>query len=388
MKLTNNNNKRFFGGPLMSIIGKVKKDKKTKNLISRLKSGDIALISHRDLDELAAMSLVEAKVKCVINADKTISGRYPNKGPSILFEANIPLYETALNVFDDINENQIIKISQNKIVTENDITYNCQFLDEASMKELLDIGYKNIENELDRFIENTLDYAKKEKDIVLGKIKIPNIETHIKDKHVLIVVRGKDYKKDLTAIKMYINEMKPVLVGVDGGGDALLEFGYTPDIVIGDMDSISDKCLKEAKEIIVHAYSNGKAPGLDRVQSLGLKSIVFSSPGTSEDIALLLAYTYGADLIVAVGTHSNMIDFLEKGRKGMASTFLVRLKVGSKLVDAKGVNKLYKSKIGFKYILGLGVAALIPILVIILMFPPVKGLFELIVIKLKLILDL
>ena len=190
------------------------------------------------------------------------------------------------------------------------------------------------------------------------------------------------------AIKSYIDEVKPVLIGVDGGGDALLEFGFTPDIIIGDMDSVSDDCLLRSKEIIVHAYSDGRAPGLDRVKDLGLKSKIFTSPGTSEDIALLLAYEKNADLIVAVGTHSNMIDFLEKGRPGMASTFLVRLKVGGILVDAKGVNKLYKSTFKTKYLwLVLG-AALIPIIILIIINPLTQYLLTLLKIKLRLLFNL
>lgn len=373
----------------MYIKGRVKKDKKTKNLTKRLKSGDIALICHKDLDEIGASSLVEKKVKCVINTDKTISGRYPNQGPSILLKANIPLFE----VYDDslfelIKDGETIEIVDNQIVQKGKHIGEVELLNEEKIKEQLGIGYDNLERELDRFIENTLDYAKKEKGLVTGKVIIPVIKTKLNNRHALIVVRGKDYKRDLAAIQAYIHEMNPILIGVDGGGDALIEFGYVPDIVIGDMDSISDKCLRLSKEIIVHAYPNGEAPGLDRVNKLGLEAVIFPSPGTSEDIALLLAYDNDVDLIVAVGTHNNMIDFLEKGRSGMASTFLVRLKVGSKLVDAKGVNKLYRSHLKLKHVVGIGIAALIPIIVITMMFPPMKELLQLIRIRLKIMFGL
>lgn len=373
----------------MYIKGIVKKDKKTKNLTNRLKPGDIALISHRDLDEIGAFTLAEKKVRCVINADKTISGRYPNQGPTILLKANIPLFETIEpNIFDKINDGEVLEINEDEIIQNGKFIGKVMLLDEYKIEEQLGIGYDNLDEELDRFIENTLEYAKKEKGLVTGKVPIPKIKTKLKNRHALIVVRGKDYKRDLMAIQTYIHEMNPVLIGVDGGGDALIEFGYIPDIVIGDMDSVSDGCLKLSKEIIVHAYPDGRAPGLDRVNKLGLESIVFPSPGTSEDIALLLAYDNNADLIVAVGTHNNMIDFLEKGRSGMASTFLVRLKVGAKLVDAKGVNKLYKSHLKLKYVIGIGIAALIPIIVITMMFPPMKELLQLIKIRIKIMLGL
>ncbi len=249
-------------------------------------------------------------------------------------------------------------------------------------------AYDNMSVELDRFIDNTIEYAKKEKGFILGEVEIPKVKTKYKDRHVLVVVRGQDYKEDLSTIISYIEEVKPVLVGVDGGADALVEFGYVPDVIVGDMDSVSDETLKKAGEIVVHAYVDGRAPGLKRIQDLGLDAIVFPAPGTSEDIAMLTAYEYGAELIVAVGTHSNMIDFLEKGRKGMASTFLVRLKIGSKLIDAKGVNLLYKSKLKIKYIWAMIIAALFPVLILAYLSPTTQQFIRIIQLKLKLLLNM
>ncbi len=377
------------GGQYMYIKGMLKKDKKTKNLTKRLEYGDIALIDHKDLDEVAALSLVESKIKCLINMSETISGRYPNQGPSILLEANIPIFEVKEeNIYNQIVEGDIIEIIDDYIVYKGNKIAQCKLLDEDTIQELLDIGFHNTEKELERFIENTLEYAKKEKGLVTGKISIPRTKTKINGKHVLVVVRGKDYKMDLDAIRSYIDEVNPIFIGVDGGGDALLDYGYIPHIVVGDMDSVSDKCLKKTKEIIVHAYPDGRAPGLKRIKNLGLDAQVFPAPGTSEDIALLLSYANGADLIVAVGTHTNMIDFLEKGRSGMSSTFLVRLKVGSILVDAKGVNKLYHSSLKLKYVIGIAIAALIPIAVITSMHPLMKELVLLFKIRIRMIFGL
>jgi len=372
----------------MHIKGTLKKDRITKNLIKRLNYGDIALIDHRDLDEVAALSLVESRIKCLININKTISGKYPNQGPSILIEANIPIFEIEEDIYNELTEGDMIEIKDNYIIYKDDKITKCKPLDRTKVIELLEMASQNIESELEKFIENTLRYAKKEKGLVTGKIDIPQTKTRINGKHVLVVVRGRDYKMDLEAIKTYIDEVNPILIGVDGGGDALMDFGYRPHLVVGDMDSISDKCLKRAREIIVHAYPDGRAPGLERVEKLGLKAQIFPAPGTSEDIALLLSYANGADLIVAVGSHTNMIDFLEKGRSGMSSTFLVRLKVGSILVDAKGVNKLYRSGFKLKYIIGIAIAALIPIIIITSIHPFMKELIVLFKIRIRMILGL
>lgn len=373
----------------MRVEAKIKKDKKTKKLAKRIAAGEIAVINHVDIDEVAAKSLVEAKIKLVINAAESISGRYPNAGPNILVGENILIIDNVgMDVFDDLNEDDVILVENGKIYRDNEFIGEGQVMDADVVKEKIKHAYENIGAELDRFIDNTIEYARKEKGMILGEVEIPEMETKYSGKHVLVVVRGHNYKDDLQAIISYIEEVKPVLVGVDGGADALLEFGYRPDVVVGDMDSVSDDALKAAKEIVVHAYTDGRAPGMKRVEDLGLKAVKFASPGTSEDIAMLAAYEYGAELIVALGTHSNMIDFLEKGRKGMASTFLVRLKIGARLIDARGVSMLYKSRLKLKYVIALIITALFPVLIVASLSPKVQTFLQLVQIKMRLMLGM
>ena len=366
----------------MRVEAPIKVDRKTKKLAKRLSTGDIAVINHTDIDEVAANSLVECKIKLVINAAPSISGRYPNKGPKILIDNNILIIDNVgEKVFEDLKEGQIIEVNNGLIYRDGQLIGQGEVMDKSVVEQKTKIAYENMSVELDRFIDNTIEYAKREKGFILGETEIPKMATDYKDRHVLVVVRGQDYKEDLATIRSYIEEMKPILVG---GADALIECGYDPDVIVGDMDSVTDEALKKAKEIVVHAYVDGRAPGLKRVQDLGLDAVVFPAPGTSEDIAMLTAYEYGAELIVALGSHSNMIDFLEKGRKGMASTFLVRLKIGAKLIDAKGVNLLYKSKLKMKYIWALVVTAIFPVLIIAYLSPTVQQLIKLLQLKMKL----
>lgn len=369
----------------MRVEAPIKVDRKTKKLARRLSAGEIAVINHIDIDEVAANSLVERKIKLVINAAPSISGRYPNKGPKILIDNNILIIDNVgENVFEELKEGQVIEVNNGQIYRDGQFIGSGEVMDKSVVEKRTQIAYENMSVELDRFIDNTIEYAKREKGFILGETEIPKMTTNYKDRHVLVVVRGQDYKEDLATIKSYIEEMKPILVGVDGGADALLECGYNPDVIVGDMDSVTDEALKKAKEIVVHAYVDGRAPGLKRVQDLGLDAVVFPAPGTSEDIAMLTAYEYGAELIVALGSHSNMIDFLEKGRKGMASTFLVRLKIGAKLIDAKGVNLLYKSKLKMKYIWALVITAIFPVIIIAYLSPTVQQLIKLLQLKMKL----
>jgi len=371
----------------MAITGTVKIDHKTKRLVNRLEPGDIAIINHEDIDEVAALGLTSKKIKAVINAAKSITGRYPNPGPSIILDANIPIIDNVgQQIMSCLEGSKATIIDSGEIYIDGELVAKGEFLTTDKVIDQMEEAKSNIENALDKFIDNTLEYAKREKYLIMGGVEIPYTQTSIKGRHVLIVVRGNNYKEDLAAIKTYIDEVKPVLIGVDGGADALMEYGYKPDIVIGDMDSVSDEALKICRDIVVHAYPSGEAPGLSRIKQLGLDAKTFAAPGTSEDIAMLLAYEKGADLIAAVGTHSSMIDFLEKGRKGMGSTFLVRLKIGSSLVDAKGVSKLYNQKLRPSYMIGLFAAAMVPIIIISTISSPIKHALKLLELRLKMLL--
>lgn len=349
----------------MDVKAKARIDSRTKNLTKRIKQGEIAVIDHADLDEVAADSLVRARIKLVINSSNSITGRYPNPGPAILLREGIGILDNVGNdTFQKIHEGDLLEIKGNQIWKEGNLVGEGDFLELQEVNKRLREIRKNLASELDKFLVNTLEYALREKDLILGNLSLPDIKTKFEGKPVLVVTRGQNYREDLTIVKSYIDNVNPVLIGVDGGADALLEFGYIPDMIVGDMDSVSDQALKSAVEIIVHAYPDGRAPGLERVKKLMLHGKTFSAPGTSEDIALLLAYEKGADLIVAVGTHSSMVDFLEKGRPGMGSTFLVRLKVGSILVDARGVSKIYQGRVKIRYLVQLSMAGIMAIAIV------------------------
>jgi len=357
----------------LQVRGTVRLDKKTKNLAKRLRPGEVALIDHVDIDSTAARMLVDAKVAAVINVAKSCSGRYPNLGPRVLLDAGIPLIDCAdVDLFKGLKEGEQIELNDGVVSRNGTEVAIGELLTAERVAALLERSKQNLGNELERFAENTLSYVTKEKSLLLDPAALPEVKAAIDGRHALVVVRGEGYKEDLAIIRSYIRDVKPVLIGVDGGADALIEIGLSPDVIIGDMDSVSDSALCCGAEIIVHAYADGRAPGLERVQNLGVKALVCSVPGTSEDIALLLAYEKGAEMIVAVGTHSHLVDFLDKGRKGMSSTFLVRLKVGNRLVDAKGVSKLYRIHPSGRHFLALALAALAVVITVIALSPALQ----------------
>jgi len=330
----------------LHIKGTVKLDKRTKRLAKRLRPGDIAVIDHEDIDSTSAAMLVETQVAAVVNAAKSISGRYPNVGPQILLQAGIPVVDIVdHDPFKYLKEGEQVELDGAILrpPAGGGEPLEGELLTLEKVKQDMEAAKLNLGSELERFAENTLSYVVKEKGLLLDTTNFPHIDTKLDERHVLIVVRGEGYKQDLASIRTYIRDVKPALIGVDGGADALLELGLKPDMIIGDMDSVSDRALKCGAEIVVHTYADASrpSPGLQRVSELGVEAKTVSAPGTSEDVAMLLAYEKAAKLIVAVGTHSHLIDFLDKGRRGMSSTFLVRLRVGSRLVDAKGVSRLY-----------------------------------------------
>ncbi len=370
----------------MKYKGIAKLDKRTKNLVKRLKPGDIAFIDHEDIDRVTAESLVDSRVDVVVNAAKSISGRYPNLGPIILTDAGIYVLDNVgKEAMAQINEGDIVQINTNTVVLNHKAVCRGDILTKAKVEEAMEAARVNMGRELEKFAQNTLEFIAKEKHFFDG-VKVPETKVGFRGRHALVVARGYDYKEDLKTLKAYIGEFRPVLIGVDGGADALLDANYTPDVIIGDMDSVSEKALRSAKELVVHAYPDGRAPGVTRLETMGQKHLVFKSPGTSEDIAMLLAYEQGAELIVAVGSHANMVEFLDKGRKGMASTFLVRLRIGPALVDAKGVNKLYRATVKPSYLLVVVLAAIFTLLLIVQSSPPLRDFTRLIILKVRLLL--
>jgi len=340
--------------------GPVRLDRRTKSLTKRLRPGDIAVIDHLDVDRVSADALVACRVAAVVNAAPSTSGRYPNLGPEILMSSGIPLLDgVGPEVFSVLTEGEQVRLSEDGLWRGDELvaTGTLQTMDtvEAAMRE----ARTGLATQLEAFAANTMEYLLKERDLLLDGVGVPDIRTDLQGRHALIVVRGYDYKQDLAVLRPYIREYRPVLIGVDGGADALIEAGYRPDLVVGDMDSVTDQALRCGSEVVVHAYADGRAPGLKRVQDLGVEAVVFPAAGTSEDVAMLLADEKGADLIVAVGTHATLVEFLDKGRAGMSSTFLTRLRVGGKLVDAKGVSRLYRSRISSVSLLLLVLATII-----------------------------
>lgn len=347
------------------VAGTARVGRRTKDLIKRLQPGDVAIIDHVDLDRVAADGLVEAGVVAVVNAAKSISGRYPNGGPLRLIEAGIPLIDAVgSTTLDVVEDGAFVRIDGGRVLLGDVEVASGVVLDEAEVRRLMDEAQAGIGGELERFATNTLEYIKKEARLTFAPLEPPPLRTDFRGRHALVVVRGHDYKDDLRLLRPYIREHRPVLIGVDGGADALLEIGLKPDVIIGDFDSVSERAVRCGAELVHHVHPDGRAPGRENLLAFGVPYEEFVVEGTSEDAAMLLAWEAGAKLIVAVGTHATMVEFLDKGRAGMSSTFLTRLRLGPVLVDAKGVARLYDGTVRKRdlgLLVGSAVAAMVAI---------------------------
>lgn len=358
---------------------------RTKHLVKRLRPGDVAVIDHVDIDRIAAEELIARGVAAVLNASPSSSGRYPNAGPLMLVHAGIRLVDVPeAALFDQLHDGHLVAVeADGTIRASGHEPIKGRVLGAAELERQLQDQRERIDEALAEFAENTVHHVRQETDLLTGSIDFPPTRCSFRDRHVLIVVRGDRHRRDLKALRAYIRDVRPLVVAVDGGADGALEAGLKPDVILGDMDSASDAALACGAELIVHAYPDGRAPGRERLDAAGLPHTIVPAAGTSEDVAMLMAFEKGATLIVSVGAHFNLIEFLDRKRGGMSSTFLTRLRIGERLVDAKGVSRLYRPSSAIAPVVFLIVAFIVLFTILVITSPALNDVFELFWLKVR-----
>jgi uncharacterized membrane-anchored protein len=370
-----------------SADGIVRRGRRTKKLVRSLRPGEIALIDHDDLDRVSAEDLISAEALAVLNCRASRSEEYPNMGPLLLIEAGITLI--------DLPDDRLFELCRDGDRLElrgGEVWRNGEMLVAGALQEPQTVRADNAQRRLEiggaleAFARNTVEHMVEEQDLLSGKIELPRFDTEFRDRPALIVVRGVDHQADLQALRPYIRDTRPVLVGVDGGANAIIEEGFKPDMIVGDMDSASEATLRSGAELVVHAYPDGRAPGRELLDSLSLEHKVVPAPGTSQDVAMLIAGEKGASLIVSVGSQFNLVEFLDKNRRGMSSTFLTRLRLGEKIVDAKGVSRLYRPSPGLSPAVIVLAAGIVAFVIVVLVTPALREVFDLFWLKLRVLL--
>jgi len=386
---------RTIGGPLRS-------GRRTKLLVKHLEQGDVALIDHLDVDRVSAEELIAAGPVAVLNCSPSSSGSYPNLGPQLLVEAGILLIDLPDDsLFDAVSEgDQVVVIAAGgldggpgarrpavgEVLRAGQLLERGEVLDLPRICAETEARRREIGEALERFANNTIEHMREERELLAGRIELPRFSTDFRDRSTLVVVRGVGHQRDLRALRPFIRDLHPVIVAVDGGAEALLEKGLTPHMIVGDMDSAGEAALRCGAELVVHCYPDGRAPGRRRLEALGLSFKLVPAPGTSQDVAMLIAAEKGARLIVSVGSPFNLVEFLDRNREGMSSTFLTRLRIGETLVDAKGVSRLYRPRPGVTPLLVVIAAGLIAMLAVVWMTPALRDVVNLLWLKLQLLL--
>ena len=373
----------------VEFTGRARLDRRTKHLVGRLSSDDIAIVDHSDLDRVSAEELVESGVRVVVNVAESQTGRFPNPGPLLLVRGGVRLIDApGADLFDTVSDGERLTVRGAGLYRNGACIATGRVRTEDELARALADQQSRVTESLEAFAENTLRHLREEGSLLSGQLDLPPLATRFRDRHALVVARGPGHRRDLRIVRPYVRDFKPVLVAVDGGADALIEAGYKPHVIVGDMDSVSDRALACGAELVVHAYRGGDAPGAGRLEALGLPFETVRAPGISEDVALLLAHERGAELIVAVGTHFNLLEFLERDRAGMSSTFVTRLKVGENLIDAKGVSRLVSRRVGLWPIAVLILVALAAIVTAVVASPSLRSLIELLELRLRDVLGL
>jgi uncharacterized membrane-anchored protein len=368
----------------LPLEGTARLGERTKHLVKRLRPGEVAVIDHVDIDRIAAEELIEAGVVAVLNAAPSSSGRYPNAGPLMLARAGIALLDAPdAKLFELLKDGDRVRILGDAIYVGDAEIAQGRALRVAELEREMQEHRQRIDEALGEFAENTVAHVREETDLLTGNIAFPPTRASFRDRHVLIVVRGDRHRRDLKALRAYIRDVRPLIVAVDGGADGILEAGLKPDMILGDMDSASDAALCCGAELIVHAYPDGRAPGRERLLEAGLDHQVIPAAGTSEDVAMLMAYEKGATLIVSVGAHFNLVEFLDRKRGGMSSTFLTRLRIGERLVDAKGVSRLYNPSSALAPLAFFAVAFLVLVTILVITSPALNDVWELVWLKIR-----
>ncbi|HET6286712.1 MAG TPA: putative cytokinetic ring protein SteA [Amycolatopsis sp.] len=348
---------------LPGITGVARVDRRTRELLRRLSPGDIAVLDQLDLDRPTADALVEAEVAAVVNASPSISGRFPNLGPEILLEAGIPLVDSVGGeLLRKVKDGTKLRVHEGFVyIGERQLGSGVQQTRESVADQMIE-AKAGMSTQLEAFSANTIEFLRRERSLILDGVGVPEIRVPLKDRHALVVAGGNGHAEDLKKLKKYISEHRPVLIGVDAGADTLRAQGYQPDVIVGDPHGIGAETLRSGGEVVVPAQPDGHAPGVERIQDLGIGAVTFPATGNAEDLALLLADAHEASLVVTVGFQATLREFLDHGRSGSnPSTFLTRLKLGTKLVDGKAVATLHRSRVSLGAIVLLVLAALVAV---------------------------
>ncbi|MFD0490051.1 putative cytokinetic ring protein SteA [Saccharopolyspora spinosporotrichia] len=344
---------------LPGVVGIARVERRPGDLLRRVSAGDIAILDQPDLDRRTAEALVAAEVVGVVNAS-SISGRFPNLGPEVLLSAGITLVDGAgAAIMHRLRDGARIRLHEGGIFVGDREVGRGNEQDADSVADHMIEAKAGMAAQLEAFSANTIEFLRRERMLILDGIGVPDLTVAMEQRHVLVLAPGQGHAEEFKRLRRYVREYRPVLIGVERAADTLRALGYRPEVIVGDPADISTDTLKCGAEVVIPAHIDGHAPGLERIQDLGIGAVTFPAAGNPEDLALLLAESHRASLVVTVGFQATLHEFLDRGRSGSnPSTFLTRLRLGGKVVDGTALTTLQSSRTPVSAVLLLAVAAL------------------------------
>lgn len=351
------------GEALPGTTGVARADRRIETLLRRIGPGDIAVLDQVDLDRRTADALVVADVTGVVNAAPSISGRFPNLGPEILVGAGITLVDgVGPEVLRRVKDGTKLRLHEGVVYAGDKELAHGTEQTANSIADLMIESKSGLAAQLEAFSANTIEFLRHERALILDGVGVPDVNVALRGRQVLVVAAGYDHAEDLRGLRHFIREYQPVLVGVEEGADALREAGHRPHLIVGDPNQIGTAVLTSGAQIVIPAQPDGHAPGLERIQDLGSGAVTFPAVANPEDLALLLVEAHGAALVITVGLSATLHEFLDRGRSGSnPSTFLTRLRLGSKLVDGKAVAALHRGRVSPGVVALMVLAALVAV---------------------------
>lgn len=379
------------GGP-RTLTGVFRIDTDPKHVASRVRSGDIAVIDRLDLDRASAEALVAREPAVVLNVQPTLSGRFPAGGAQTLIDAGILLIDRvgadilaakdgslgtvtlgggpdAVTVdddkpwvpyaADDAEDTPPVDAtppSPEAVIVVGDVAVTGHVVAAEDVEATMSQAHTGLPHQLAAFTANAMDVVERSGGAVIEGEGLPPLGIDVSGRHVLVIAPGAGHAKAVKALREYVKERKPVVIAVDEAADAAVAAKIRPDVVVGDVSSISEKALAGAARVIVHDPAGQIAAA--RVDALSASHDTTAVDLASEDLAILLAHHGEADVIVTAGVATSLVDLLESGRPDAASTFLTRLSAGARIVDAHVIAALYRSRFSWGVVIVAVVVAL------------------------------
>jgi len=325
--------------------GTLRAGRPTRSLLPRLRTGDIAVIDHVDLDRPTAQRMLDAGVVAVVNAQPMSSGRFPNLGPQLLAEAGVVLVDSVGDAgFATLADGRAARVDGGIVYDGEQRLTSGRVVDQDQVQLEMAQAREGMATQLQTLTHTSTELIRREQGVLLHGIDLPVLDTRLQDRAVLVVASGAETASQLRRMRTYLREQRPTVVATASAVATVRAAGLRADVIIvgADEDLPDAKSLRAAKDVVLCGLTTSHDDSLARLGSAPHR--VPTSLG-SRDIALVIAQAGAPRVLIAAGMGMDLADLLDRDRGGAAGAFLSRLAVGPQVVDAGAVPSLYSGKV-------------------------------------------